>query len=97
MTDKNLVIEAAKRLDPAAWAAEKVTITHEPLAQEFAERRDKSIQAVRVVLETLKDPTEGMLEAGFYATPKPRPYDTSRLKKSYIGILDFVLGQVEEK
>jgi hypothetical protein len=38
-----------------------------------------------------------MLEAGFYAIPKPRPYDTSRLKKPYIGMLDFVLGQVEGK
>ena len=97
MTDKILVIEAAKRLDPAAWAAETVTITHQPLAQEFADRRDKSIQAVRLVLETLKEPTESMLEAGFYAIPKPRPYDTSRLKKSYVGMFDFVLGQVEGK
>ncbi|WP_262267179.1 MULTISPECIES: hypothetical protein [Microvirga] len=97
MTDTNLVIEAAKRLDPSAWAAEKVTIAHQPLAQDFADRRAKSLQAVRLVLETLKEPTDGMLEAGFYAIPKPRPYDTSRLKKSLIGMLNFVLGQVEGK
>lgn len=97
MTDLNIAILAAKRLDPAAWAAEKVTITHQPLAQEFADRRAKSIQAVRLVLETLKEPTEGMLEAGFYAIPKPRPYNTDCLKKSFIGMLDFALDQAEVK
>ncbi|QRM34923.1 hypothetical protein [Microvirga sp. VF16] len=97
MTDKSIVLTAAKRLDPAAWTPETLKLTDPRLSREFAERRAKSVRTVRVVLETLKDPTEGMLEAGFYAIPTPRPYNTDRLRMSFIGMLDFALKLPEAK
>jgi hypothetical protein len=97
MTDKNIVLTAAKRLDPAAWTAEALELTDQRLSQEFADRRAKSVQTVRVILETLKEPTEGMLEAGFYAIPLPRPYNTDRLRQSFIGMIDFTLKLPEAK
>jgi hypothetical protein len=97
MTDANIVLTAAKRLDPAAWTAETLELTDQRLSQEFAERRAKSVQTVRLVLETLKEPTEGMLEAGFYAIPSPRHYNTDRLRMSFIGMLDFALKLPEAK
>src|SRR4051812_41888137 len=97
MTDANIVLTAARRLDPAAWTAETLKLTDQQLSQEFVERRAKSVQTVRLVLETLKEPTEGMLEAGFYAIPTPRPYNTDRLKLSFIGMLDLAIKQAKAK
>ena len=95
MTDKNLVIEAAKRLDPVAWTAETLSLTDHKLIREFAGRRANTLQIVKSVIQALKEPSEKMLEAGFLALPTPRPYDTRPIRASFVACMDQALGEAE--
>lgn len=95
MTDKNIVIDAAKRLDPVAWTAETLSLTDSKLAREFAVRRAHTLQIVKSVIQTFKEPSETMLEAGFLALPKPRPYDTRPVRACFVACMDQALGAAE--
>jgi hypothetical protein len=95
MTDTNIVIAAAKRLDPVAWSAEALSLTDSKLARELADRRKNTLQIVKSVIQTLKEPTEKMLEVGFLALPTPRPYDTRPVRASFVACMDQALGEAE--
>lgn len=95
MTDTNIVIAAAKRLDPVAWSAEAVSLTDAKLTHELATRRKNTLTIVKSVIQTLKEPSEKMLEAGFLALPAPRPYDTQPVRASFVACMDQALGAAE--
>ena len=95
MTDASIVLEAAKRLDPVAWTAETLSLTDSNLATEFAGRRENTLQIVKSVIQTFKEPSEKMLEAGFLALPAPRPYDTRPVRASFVACMDQALGEAE--
>lgn len=95
---ESMITRVARILEPQAWAA---LGTGDTLA--YKNRRTSSLRKARAAIETMKEPTDEMIVAGYNAadlwnaSAHPMSNVIMRAKATYEGMLNAALAETKEE